>query len=363
MRRLALKPTANNPSVTSRPADQSQRRKTRKTAATGIVAAIALTLSACSTGSSAADPSATSAKAASIAYFAFAVSGNSFATAQADSVKAEAKAEGAALTVFDAAGNAQKQYSQIQDALASGKYNGFLIDAVDGAGLVSVVKQALTQGIKVVGVNSALGPDLASADPQVPGMSGSIVQPAVARGITGGKLVVKACAAKKNPCQVGYIFNYKGTGVDTGTRQGFDKVIDKEPTIKVIAEGQAMYSAAGGLSATQTILQQAPGVDVIFGADQGMQGATQALQSAKNNNVLVVGMGGSQAGLARVKSGEWFGDVPVLPSTQGKLGTEAIINAVRSGKSVGGVNPAADLPDAGLATTGNVNEFTGQWAG
>jgi ribose transport system substrate-binding protein len=354
----------------NRDAQRSRPTGAGATTAASLLVSATLLLSACSsTGSSAGTGSAAgsgagNSKQVRLAYFAFAQQ-NSYEAPQIAAAEKEASAENAVATVFDAANNAQKQYGQVQDAIASGKYDGFLIDSVDGAGLVPLVAKALSQHVKVVALNTVLGPDLTKLDPQVPGVSASIVYTAYNRGQHEGKLVAQACATvASGDCKVGYMFDFKASGFDHGVRSGLDSVITSNATIHVVAEGEDKFTATGGLASAQTMLQAHPDINVLVGSDQGMAGATQAVSAAhKSGQVKIIGLGGSIAGLARVKDGTWFGELPTLPATQGRVAARAIIKAVRDGVDSGGVNPAADLPDGGLATKANVGKFTGEWTG
>jgi ribose transport system substrate-binding protein len=320
-------------------------------------------LSACSNSSGAAAAGGTKSGRLKVAYFAFAVQ-NSYEAPMIAAVKKEASAQDADVTVFDAASNAQKQYGQIQDALASGKYDGFLVDSVDGAGLVPLIQRAVAQKIKVVALNTVLGPDLKQGDPQVEGVSASVVYTAYDRGQHEAKLALQACADVKGTCQIGYMFDFKASGFDQGVRSGFDSVISTNSLIKVVAEGEDKFAAAAGLASAQTMLQAHPDLDVMVGSDQGMAGATQALQAAgKANQVKVIGLGGSVSGLGWVKDGTRFGEVLSMPATQGKLAADALVKALRKGIDAGGINPAAGLPDDGLATAANVDKFHGEWNG
>jgi ribose transport system substrate-binding protein len=335
-----------------------------------LILAATLAITSCSSsgtpkGSTASAGASTAAsKTLNLAYFAFAAT-NSYEAPAIAAVKAAAAAANANVTVFDPNADAQKQYGEIQDALASGKYGGFLIDSIDGAGLVPIVKQALAQHIKVVALNVVLGADLTTFQPQIPGMSASIVYTAYARGQHEGKLLEQACSTvTSGDCQVGYMYDFKASGFDQGVRSGLNSEIASSPKIKIVAEGQDSFSAAGGLSSTQAMLQAHPDINVFVGADQGMQGATQALTSAgKLSSVKIIGLGGSVAGLAKVKSGVWYGDVPALPATEGRIAVQALVKALRTGVDTGGINPAANLHDGGLVTQSNVDKFTGEWAG
>jgi len=298
-----------------------------------------------------------------VAYFAFARQ-NSYQAPQITAAQQALSAQNTQVTVFDAANNAQKQYGQIQDAIATGKYDGFLIDAVDGPGVVPLVERAVDQHIKVVSLNQVLGPDLTKVAPQVPGVSASVVYTAFTRGKREGTLVQQACATVSGDCQVGYLFDIKASGFDKGVRAGLDSVISSDSKIHVVAEGEDHFTPTGGLASTQTMLQGHPDIDVLVGSDQGMAGATQAVAAVhESGQVKIIGLGGSVAGLARVKDGTWFGDVPAVPATQGRLAAQALLKALRQGVDSGGIDASAGLPNGGMATRANVDTFTGEWTG
>jgi len=299
-----------------------------------------------------------------LAFFAFAVQ-NDYEAPMIAAARQEAAAENAQLTVF-AQDNAQTQFGEVQDAIVSGKYDGFLIDAVDGAGLVPLVQQALSQHIKVVAVNDVLGANLQLEQPQIPGVSASVVYTAFSRGQHGARLVEQACAAAagSGQCNVGYMYDFKASEFDQGVRAGLDSVISSDPRIKIVAEGQAEFSATQGFAAAETMLQAQPDITVLVGSDQGMEGATRAVAAAgKTGHVKIIGLGGSVAAFSEVKSGAWFGDVATLPATQGQVAAQALVKAIRQGVNSGGLNPAASLPDGGLVTQADVSQFTGQWSG
>jgi ribose transport system substrate-binding protein len=354
------------------PGRSRSRRRFRaarvKASAVAVVAAAGLSLSVAACGgsntsaSNAAATSSASGKKLHVAYFSFAVQNSYDASILAAAQKAAAAAN-AQLTVFDANNNPQTQYGQVQDAIARGSYNGFMIQAIDGAGLMPLAKQAISKHIQVAAVSQVLGPNQETAAPQVPGEAASVVNNDYADGVRIGKLVEQACASlKTSQCNVGYMYDVKASTFDQARRAGFDSVIEHDPKVKVVAEGQANFTASGGLQAAQTMLQAHPNINIMFGSDQAMEGATSAIKSA-GRKVVIVGEGGSVPGLNHVKDGSWFGDVVVRPATQGKVAVEDLVKAVRTGEHSGGVSVEASLPNDAIATHKTVGEFTGQWAG
>ena len=108
------------------------------------------------------------------------------------------------------------------------------------------------------------------------------------------------------------------------------------------------------------MLESAPNLNLICGSDQGIEGATQALNGKK---VALVGYGGSAAGDRGVKAGVWFGTVAQDPATEGRLGVQELVSAVRSGLSSPAVNPLDSLPDGGIITKADVSLFKSEWPG
>ena len=110
-----------------------------------------------------------------------------------------------------------------------------------------------------------------------------------------------------------------------------------------------------------------PEINVITGADQAITGALQAVQDASlADKVKLVGYGGGDVAFKGIKSGERFGTVMQAPATEGKLGTEQFIQAIRTGEpAAAGVDVLANLPDGGVVTQDNVDTFLtlAEWPG
>ena len=88
----------------------------------------------------------TAEKTLEIAYISFAVA-NSYDAPMLAAAQASASAGNAKLTVFDGNLDPPTQTKQLQDAVASGKYDGIVLQPVYGAGLVEGAKAAIAAGI------------------------------------------------------------------------------------------------------------------------------------------------------------------------------------------------------------------------
>ncbi len=343
-------------------------------AAAAITASLALT--ACSSGSSSgtaskpvgtptsASASAGSSGPLSIAYLSFAVE-NSYDAPMLAAAQAVAADNNATLKVFDANNSPQTQFSQLQDVINSGQYQGIIVQPIFGTGLISLVKQAIAKGIKVVNMDQILGPDLSTDSPQVPGLSANVTFVPTDIGTKLGNLVVGACKAKKlNPCEVGYLYDIKASALDVAISGAFKKAIASDPAVKIVAQGQSFFSPTTGLTAVQNMLQATPGLNLIVGSDQGIEGGSQAVSSAHlTGKVILVGYGASAAALAGVASGAWYADVAQAPASEGRLAVRALVQALRTGKDSGGIDPVGSLPNGGVVTKANVSQFTAEWPG
>ena len=366
-------------------AGQVSGRDRRSLAA--LVMAVPLLLAACAgaaspapatppagsdTGPSAAPESAAPAPASAaagetleLAYISFAVA-NSYDAPMLAAARAAAAAGNANLTVFDGNLNPQTQTQQLQDAIASGKYDGIILQPVFGPALVPGAEQAIAAGIHIGNIDQILGSDNTTAESQVEGQLVNVVFVPSELGRKIGEMVVEACA-DANPCNVGYIWSVKAAALDQELKKAFDEATSVNPNIKVVAEGESFYTTPAGLAAAQNMLTAHPDLTVITGADQAITGAVTAVQAAElQDQVKLVGYGGGAIAFQGIAAGERYGTTMQAPATEGGLGTQMFIDAIRAGGEVQpGIDVLADLPDGGVVTKDNVDQFLtlAEWPG
>ena len=298
-----------------------------------------------------------------IAYLS-ASSANTFLLASVGEMQRLADENNIELVEFDAQFNADLQTTQFQDAVASGQYDGVILVALNGPGLVPDVETALDAGLEVVLFNQIVGDDLSTNEPQVEGIAASVLAPPVVTGERAGRLTIQACAGL-DPCRVVYIFGIRGIPLDVALRQGFDSVVAGEPNIEIVAEGEGQYlGPEGGINAIQDILQAQPDFDVVVGADQPLQGIELVLtDEGKLDDVALIGLGGSSPAIEGIRDGRWFATVFYAPASEGRLAMEAMIAALADGTYTGGVDPNGGFADEGIVTSANVDQFTPEWDG
>ena len=155
-----------------------------------------------------------------IAYLS-ASSANTFLLASVGEMQRLADENNIDMAEFDAQFNADLQTTQLQDAITSGQYDGIILVALNGPGLVPDVEAALDAGLEVVLFNQIVGDDLSTNEPQVDGVAASIMAPPVVTGERAGQLTIAACA-DLDRCRVVYLYGIKGFPLDVAIRQGFD---------------------------------------------------------------------------------------------------------------------------------------------
>jgi ribose transport system substrate-binding protein len=341
---------------------QSPSVRLRRPLAVAAAAATALALAACSTPSTDGGDGGSSDETLQIAYISFAVA-NTYDEPMLAAAQEVAAANNAEITVFDGNLDPNLQVTLIQDVIASGQYDGMITQPIYGPAIIDVVKEAIDAGITVVNIDQILGEDFTTGKTQVDGLAANVVFVPSDLGRKLGEQVVEACA-DLDPCNVAFLHDVKASAIGVALWDAFNEVIAGTP-VTVVAEGETFYNPAAAQTAVSDILTANPNVDLIATSDQGLQGAIQAIEAAGGSaaDYLMVGYGGSAWVKDQVASGVVFADVVQAPATEGRLGMEALIDALRNGVNRGDVDPFADFPNNGVMTKDTADQFTGEWAG
>src|SRR3990170_7448106 len=79
--------------------------------------------------------------------------------------------------ILDGRFDAQVQFNQLQDAAASGQYDGIVIVPNDTVSIAGAVGAAKSANIPVVTALFPIGPNLTQLEPQVPGIVATVASP------------------------------------------------------------------------------------------------------------------------------------------------------------------------------------------
>jgi ABC-type sugar transport system substrate-binding protein len=281
------------------------------------------------------------------------------------SADATAKANNASVTTFDSNNDVQRELANCQDAIASKKYDAFVLKAVSGPPLISCAKQAMSAGIPVVVQGTALGPKQ-TTEPQLPGIVGSAVTLSTTNGVAIADLTNRACQkAGANPCKIVYLFGPVAFDYASITRKTFnDTVKAKYPNIKVVAQAAANFDPDTGAQQARQLLQVHPDINVIVNDSDPVAIATEkVVADLHKNKIITVGAGGSKVGVDAIKAGKQFGDTVILPATEAKAAMLMAIRAARKQK-VGDttIDVTKDLSPVGtIVDAQNVGKYKPEW--
>ncbi|WP_216216412.1 sugar ABC transporter substrate-binding protein [Amycolatopsis aidingensis] len=291
-----------------------------------------------------------------IAFFGFAKA-NSFATATFAGIEEYAKANGAEAEFFDPNFEAQTQVRQIQDAITSGRFDVFIVQANDGTAVVPAVRSAVQQGITVVVEFTPVGTRYDTAEPQVPGTI-TLIDVPVDNGRALGELGIQACPEREaEPCRVAYLEGMKTLPLDNARTEAVLETV-RAAGAEVVASVEGGYTKQSGRAAMQDVLQANPQVDVVIGSSQAIAGA-EAVAGAKD--VRFVGNGGSRQAVAAVKEGRWFATYYHPEKTAGAKAAELGLRKARGEQVPDSTTYAEFAPGEGKGTAEVLADVTGEY--
>jgi ribose transport system substrate-binding protein len=283
-----------------------------------------------------------------VAFFGFATD-NSFAQATWKGVQKAAKKFGGTAFFFNGNFSATTQIAQMEDAITSGKYNVFVVQANDGSSVVPEVRAAIKKGIVVVAEFTQVGSNYAAIKPQVKGEI-SVVEDSVLNGTDLGKLGIGACGSLPK-CNVVYLQGFPTLPLTVARTKAALAELKSDPKVDVLETPKGGYTASTGETVTEDVLSAHPTVNVIIGSSQAIEGATIVLRDHHLlGKVKLVGNGGSVTAVTYVRKGDWYATFGIPEVTDGYEATLFGIEKLEGGKPPTATNSATLGPNKGLWT-------------
>ena len=274
----------------------------------------------------------------------------------------------ATLHAFNGNFDPTTQSNQIEDATATGQYNAFLVDSIDGTQTIPSITKALDEEIVVICGFSVCGPEQEEFSKQLP-VTAQIASDYFKVGKAAGTAMAKGCEEKGyEPCNVVYLDGTPTLALDVVFRNGVEAAFQENPNIKVVAEAEGQFLAGPSYKAMKPIIQAHPDINgVISVGDQEISGALQAIEETplKEKGVILVGDGASEIGTKGVKSGKWYASSILRPYHEGVIETEYAIAAVRGepmSPDLVDTNITPGFPE-GYIDKENVGKWKPEWAG
>lgn len=331
----------------------------------GAMIGVALVLTACAGADSGGEGGDATKRVAFLA----AASQNGYNQAVYEGIQNKAAALGnVEATILDGEFDGEVQFNQMQDAAASGRYDGIIVVPNDSVSIAAAVQAAQDANIPVVSAVVPIGPDLTELEPQVPGVVATVGSPLAEGARRQAELVVGHCA-DRDPCKVMILIGLLRAPYDNVRYSAYREVLDQHGNIEVVATLEGDYDRDRSLQATQDALQPHPDIDAILSnADQQTFGAQLALEQAgiDPSSVYLTGAGGAREAVKAVRDGIWASDYLNFPVTQGEHALEQLVNAMLGQQVTPVVDSDENAPIGPFVTKADLDAdpgFTGQWSG
>jgi ribose transport system substrate-binding protein len=252
-----------------------------------------------------------------LAYFS-AGSDNAYLLKVSSALQAQvAKYPGATVSMFDPEFDAQTELMMVQNAITSGKYNAFFINAVDGVDVCNLLTvEAPAHNIAVVNVASPLcaGRALLPSPEQhwAPGTVAIIDNSSIDFMVDWYTWM-----AKQNPGpQKVIVVEGPQPHTTTPINNTALAIVQKSyPNFQVIAVGHTDWSELQGFTVTQSLLKAHPNATIVMGIYSDITlGVVKAIQQAGlQGKIKVYDRGGSSAIIQDIKQGLVQATTPNYP--------------------------------------------------
>lgn len=228
---------------------------------------------------------------------------------------------GATIDVFNGEFDGAKQLNQVMTAIASGKYDGFVLEANNPQQLCSAAKATLDAGI-VLAVTNVPVCEAPYDQPYegtaifVGGQSPDVYRQWFLQGFEsgpGGEFAVLNGPAVH--------------GNTTRAREVLDELKSQYPDWKEVAFDATEYQASVALTKTENILNKNPNINVIFSSYSGhTAGIIAAVKAAgKIGEIKIFDLGGDQVMFEALENGEIETTQIFLPYEEQYRAVQAVV--------------------------------------
>lgn len=303
-----------------------------------------------------------------VAYLA-ASSQNGYNDATWKGVQAAAEEAGnVEVELFDGQFSATVQFSQVEDIIASDRFDAIVVAPNDTVGIATVLQDAVDAGILVGTTLFNVGPDLTLMEPQVTGQTVAVAQEPSAGATAQGEAVAAFCE-DKDPCNVVVFVGQKIFPFDNLRNEAQMAVLNQHENIKVVATGEGNYSPDTALTAMMDILQANSDIHAVLGsADQHLTGIEIALEDAglEVEPIFLIGGGLNQITVDAIREGRYDATLAQNPWSEGYLAAKALIDVARGGETPFWIDPASATENPIIVTKEWLDanpDFTAEWEG
>ena len=259
---------------------------------------------------------------------------------------------GVTITYSDAAWDASKQLSQVED-LISKKVDLIAIAAVDSNAAKTAVKMANDANIPIIAFTNAIGEN---EDGQFEGLVTYVGQNEVETGKLTGEMA-KILLGEQGG-KVVLIEGRPGTSPQINRRKGVLSALETNKNFEVVYTQTSNWEKEQALKIVEDLIQKNQDMNIIIAQDDNSAiGAGMALKEANlKDKVLVIGLGGSTEGLNAIKNGLIDGTTYMSAVEEGYAAITAGVKYLKGEK----VEPVTQMKQVEV-NKNNVESFKGEW--
>ncbi|PLR75874.1 D-ribose ABC transporter substrate-binding protein [Bacillus sp. V3-13] len=238
-----------------------------------------------------------------------------------DGIFAEAEQQNVEVQFADGQANAATQLSQVENFIAK-QVDLIILNPVEADPLTPAVQAANDAGIPIITFDRWV-----NGGETVTHVGASAIEV----GVKAGEALFEYMGGKG---KIAVIEHIPGASTTIDRTKGLEEALKKYPDIEVVAT-QSATSRAEAMSVMENILTSNPEINGVYAYnDDNALGASDAIIAAqKQNDVVVVGVGGTAPALEAVKQGQLLATVDILPLDEGKLAIKTAVDVLK-GKEI-----------------------------
>lgn len=224
------------------------------------------------------------------------------------------------LEVFDARFSSAKQHHDILSVLERAP-DAIFINPVNWEGIRASLIAAHRSGVPVVVVDAPV------SDPDL------VLCQVASDNATAGRLVCQAIAAENSKAKIAILhLSLNRACIDRVS--GFQSETSKYPGMEILTIREGKGRAEGSYLVMKELLRRYPELNAVFAVnDPSALGAIRAIKEAGlTDEVKVVSVDGSPAGIAAIRSGELLATALQLPNEIGRIAADRVYDHLEGKK-------------------------------
>ncbi len=211
-----------------------------------------------------------------------------------ETAKARAIELGYDATIFDSQNDTAKEAAHFENLIAGG-YKAVLFNPTDANGSIANVEKAKAAGIPVFCIDREINSTNAA--------TAQMLSDSYSGCVKLGQYFVKTVGKEGEYAE---LLGLVGDNNTWNRSKGFHSVVDRYPSLKMVAQQSGEFDRAKGLEVMESMLQAHPNIKAVFcGNDSMAMGAYQALVAAgKDSQVKVFGFDGADDVVKSIADGK-----------------------------------------------------------